>query len=213
MSALPACFIYRRTLNSMIMRKFVLTAVVAVLAVITAGAQTAGNKKPSKQERKAMQARIDSLMNLKAQSAINDTAFVIEADEVTFKRGYTVHVTSNTNFIAFCGDKAVVQVAFNVPWPGFNGLGGITLEGSVSGYKKDYRQEGQHIHTGQRQRRGNISPSVHHPVERRQPGHGQHTAELPFGPHHARRRHRSAGRKQYFPGHSHLTGVPLRRLI
>ena len=34
----------------MIMRKFVLTAVVAVLAVITAGAQTAGNKKPSKQE-------------------------------------------------------------------------------------------------------------------------------------------------------------------
>ena len=126
----------------MIMRKFVLTAVVAVLAVITAGAQTAGNKKPSKQERKAMQARIDSLMNLKAQSAINDTAFVIEADEVTFKRGYTVHVTSNTNFIAFCGDKAVVQVAFNVPWPGFNGLGGITLEGSVSGYKKTTDKKG-----------------------------------------------------------------------
>lgn len=126
----------------MIMRKFVLTAVVAVLAVITAGAQTAGNKKPSKQERKAMQARIDSLMNLKAQSAINDTAFVIEADEVTFKRGYTVHVTSNTNFIAFCGDKAVVQVAFNVPWPGFNGLGGITVEGSVSKYKKTTDKKG-----------------------------------------------------------------------
>ena len=126
----------------MIMKRFVLTAVVAVLAVITAGAQTAGGKKPSKQERKAMQARIDSLMNLKAQSAINDTAFVIEADEVTFKRGYTVHVTSNTNFIAFCGDKAVVQVAFNVPWPGFNGLGGITLEGSVSGYKKTTDKKG-----------------------------------------------------------------------
>ena len=29
-----------------------------------------------------------------------------------------------------------MQVAFNVPWPGFNGLGGITVEGSVSGYKK-----------------------------------------------------------------------------
>lgn len=118
------------------MRKFILTTALAVLAVIAAGAQTTDGKKLSKQQRKAMQARIDSLMNLKAQSAINDTAFVLEADEVTFKRGYTVHVTSNTNFVAFCGNRAVVQVAFNVPWPGFNGLGGITVEGSVSGYKK-----------------------------------------------------------------------------
>ena len=124
------------------MKKFILTTALAVLAVIAAGAQTTDGKKLSKQERKAMQARIDSLMNLKAQSAINDTAFVIEADQVTFKRGYTVHVTSSTNFVAFCGNSAVVQVAFNVPWPGFNGLGGITVEGSVSGYKKTTDKKG-----------------------------------------------------------------------
>ena len=100
------------------------------------------NKKLSKQERKVLQARIDSLTFQKALSAINDTAFVVEADQVTFKRGYTVHVTSNTNFIAFCGDRAVVQVAFNVPWPGFNGLGGITVEGSVSKYKKTTDKKG-----------------------------------------------------------------------
>lgn len=124
------------------MKKLILTMALALLAAIATSAQTTVDKKLSKQERKAMQARIDSLMNLKAQSAINDTAFVIEADEVTFKRGYTVHVTSNTNFIAFCGDRAVVQVAFNVPWPGFNGLGGITVEGSVSGYKKTTDKKG-----------------------------------------------------------------------
>lgn len=33
------------------------------------------------------------------------------------------------------GDQAVVQIAFNVPAAGPNGLGGITVQGSVSGYR------------------------------------------------------------------------------
>ena len=32
-------------------------------------------------------------------------------------------------------DDAVVQVAFNVPFSGPNGIGGVTVQGSVSGYK------------------------------------------------------------------------------
>lgn len=124
------------------MKKTLVTMFLAIFAIATACAQTGDNKKLSKQERKALQARIDSLTFQKALSTINDTAFVVEADQVTFKRGYTVHVTSNTNFIAFCGDRAVVQVAFNVPWPGFNGLGGITVEGSVSKYKKTTDKKG-----------------------------------------------------------------------
>lgn len=76
-----------------------------------------------------------SALNAEAVQAINDTAFTIEADKVEFKRGYTAHVTASTNFVAVSGSNAIVQVAFNVPVSGFNGLGGITLEGIVTGYK------------------------------------------------------------------------------
>ena len=47
------------------------------------------------------------------------------------KRGETVFVTPNTNFISLNDDKAVVQVAPR-PSGGPNGVGGITLEGTAS---------------------------------------------------------------------------------
>ena len=58
----------------------------------------------------------------RSRAGINDTAFTIEADKVEFKRGYTAHVTASTNFVAVSGSNAIVQVAFNVPVSGFNGL-------------------------------------------------------------------------------------------
>ena len=119
---------------------FLITAIIAV--VTSLNAQDDGERKLTKKERKAIEARIDSMKHAKAEQAINDSAFVLEANLVTFKRGQTAHVTSNTNFVAIIGNEASIQVAFNVPWPGFNGLGGITLEGSVSGYKKTTDKKG-----------------------------------------------------------------------
>ena len=45
------------------------------------------------------------------------------------------YVNSNTNFVSVKGDKAVVQVAFNIPVSGPNGIGGVTVDGSVSDYE------------------------------------------------------------------------------
>lgn len=45
------------------------------------------------------------------------------------------YVNSNTNFVSVDGEKAVVQVAFNIPVSGPNGLGGVTVDGSVSSYE------------------------------------------------------------------------------
>lgn len=116
---------------------------VAVLfGMITVTAQESQPKKLTKQERKALRNRIDSLMYTEAEAAVMDSMFVLEADEVVFKRGYTAHVTSNTNFVAVEGREAVVQVAFNVPWSGFNGLGGITVEGNVSKYETHKDKKG-----------------------------------------------------------------------
>lgn len=102
----------------------------------------------TKAERKALQARIDSLQHAEAEKALNDRAFTLEADQVIFKYGQTAYVTSNTNFVSVKDDQAIVQVAFNIPVSGPNGLGGITVEGRFSEYdlKKD--------------KKGNVSLSI-----------------------------------------------------
>ena len=92
-------------------------------------------------ERKAFQEKLDSLMFVEAEKAIFDKDFTLEADKIEFKYGQTAFVNSKTNFVSVKGDKSVVQVAFNIPVPGPNGIGGITLDGNVSNYeiKKDKR--------------------------------------------------------------------------
>lgn len=54
--------------------------------------------------------------------------------QVVFKRGENAYVNSNTNFVSVENDKAVVQVAFNIPSAGPNGVGGVTVEGGFSKY-------------------------------------------------------------------------------
>lgn len=88
----------------------------------------------TREEKKALQAEIDSLQFAEAARALNNRAFTLEADKVVFKYGQTAYVTSNTNFVSVKDNHAVVQVAFNIPVSGPNGLGGITVEGSFSDY-------------------------------------------------------------------------------
>ena len=40
------------------------------------------------------------------------------------------------------GDKAVVQVAFDIPVSGPNGLGGVTVSGSTSDYRQSVDKKG-----------------------------------------------------------------------
>lgn len=107
----------------------------ALLFSATAMAQEANSKTQTREEKKAEQEALDQMLFEEAKQAINDKQFILEADQVMFKYGTTAYVTSNTNFVAVKGDEAVVQVAFNIPVSGPNGLGGVTVTGSVSNYK------------------------------------------------------------------------------
>ena len=89
----------------------------------------------TREEKKALQERLDSLLYAEAEEAIEAKAFTLEANQVVFKHGQTAYVTSNTNFVAVDGNKAVVQIAFNIPASGLNGLGGVTVDGTVSNYE------------------------------------------------------------------------------
>lgn len=88
-----------------------------------------------REERRAQEERQDSLQFSQAFQVINNKAFTLEANQVVFKYGQTAFVSSNTNFVSVNDDQAVVQIAFNIPAAGPNGLGGITVQGSVSGYQ------------------------------------------------------------------------------
>lgn len=116
------------------MKRLVLMMVLA-LFVMVGHIQAQEERELTREEKKAMQEHLDSLLYVEAEQAINQKAFTLEADKVVFKYGQTAYVSSNTNFVAVSGDEAVVQIAFNIPASGFNGLGGITVEGSVSGYE------------------------------------------------------------------------------
>lgn len=102
----------------------------------------------TREEKKALQAEIDSLQFAEAARALNNRAFTLEADKVVFKYGQTAYVTSNTNFVSVKDKRAVVQVAFNIPVSGPNGLGGVTVEGSFSDY--DLRKD----------KKGNLNLSI-----------------------------------------------------
>jgi hypothetical protein len=75
----------------------------------------------------------DSLAGVQAVAAVKNQDFVLEAQSVQFRNGATVFVDSNTNFISVKGNHAVVQISPSNFASGPNGLGGVTVEGSISG--------------------------------------------------------------------------------
>lgn len=66
-----------------------------------------------------------------AAQALQEGRFVLEADQLTFKRGRNAFVSSNTNFVMMNGNNASVQIAANSAFAGPNGIGGITVDGTT----------------------------------------------------------------------------------
>ena len=65
-----------------------------------------------------------------AVQAVKEGKFVLEADQLVFKRGRSAFVSSTTNFVLMDGEHASVQIAANNALAGPNGIGGITVDGS-----------------------------------------------------------------------------------
>lgn len=78
-----------------------------------------------------------------AVQALKENRFVVEVDRVVFKYGDVAYVNTNTNFILVDEDEGSVQVAFNTPYSGPNGIGGVTVDGRVSGIKLKESKKGK----------------------------------------------------------------------
>jgi hypothetical protein len=87
------------------------------------------------QEDRKIRELTDSIAYVQALYAVRNQDFVLEADNVMFRNGNTVFVNSMTNFISVKGNRAVVQISPSNYASGPNGLGGVTVDGVISGYQ------------------------------------------------------------------------------
>ncbi len=151
----------------MIMKKFMALAALMLVATMLTNGVSAQDKKGEQDERteqradrkavkrakhaarkaerarqKAAERAAEAVSFEEAAAAIKAKQFVLEADRVMFRNGQTAYVNSNTNFVLVNLERGTVQVAFNTVQPGPNGIGGVTVDGSVSGLKVNTDKKG-----------------------------------------------------------------------
>ena len=95
------------------------------------------------EQRRELTELTDSIAGVQAAAAVMNRDFVLEADQVTFKNGSTVFVNSSTTFISVKGNRAVVQISPSNFAAGPNGVGGVTVDGGISGYQRMVDKKGR----------------------------------------------------------------------
>jgi len=133
-----------------------LTTLLLLSFTVTTFAQTSKEARAARREalkkereaRKALEAQQDSVAYFKAVEALKEGAFVLEADNVTFPNGITRYVSSNTNYVQVDNGEGIVQTAFtNFAYTsGPNGLGGVTVQGNISGLKIKEDKDGNYYY-------------------------------------------------------------------
>ena len=125
----------KRVLSLMVVFALVLGSMTNLNAQDSKAAEKAkkeAERKEKKEERQAKDAAMDEAAFNNAMQAITNKSFVLEANTVQPINGMVYYVNSNTNFVSLNNGQAMVQIASNSPYPGPNGLGGITVQGSAS---------------------------------------------------------------------------------
>lgn len=134
------------------MKKLLLLCLAAIFSLPTFAQQddkkTAKEQKQIEKEKRKAQQEAQELAQFNAAVlALKNGSFVLEADRVEFKRGAFVNVVSTTNFVMQDGDKATVQLAFQGAAIGPNGVGGLTVEGDVTGPELKTDKKGNYIYS------------------------------------------------------------------
>lgn len=101
------------------------------------------DKKAAKEIRKAAQEKWEKENFELAKQALLDGSFVLEADQLIYPQGRVDNVSSITNFISMKNNKVAVQIAVMNHMPGYNGLGGLTVDGTPS--KIEHRSDKNNV--------------------------------------------------------------------
>ncbi len=124
------------------MRKLLFVLLVALLSFpVMAQKMTKEEKKAAKAEKKELQEKADAERAIVIKNSIDAKQFVLEALFLSDKRGERVVVDPIFNFIGLDGDKAAFQFS-NGTTVGYNGVGGVTVEGNVTNYEVSVNKKG-----------------------------------------------------------------------
>ncbi len=122
------------------MKRIALIALSILLVTGATAQSTSEDRNISKAERKAAraEARRASQEAMDAQyevanKALNELNFLVKFDRLFLRQGGSISLTPQTNFLSVTGNKATIQIIGDPTAFGPNGLGGITLEGQISG--------------------------------------------------------------------------------
>ncbi len=103
--------------------------------------ERAARKAEKEAKKKAEEAEGRRLFEM-AKQAVDSCDFVVEAEKVEFRSGRFVYVNSSTNFVSLQGNEATIQLSFNIPVSGVNGLGGITVDGTITRIEQKQDRQG-----------------------------------------------------------------------
>ena len=92
-------------------------------------------KKEQKEKEEAEKKEMVDLM-------VKHGRFVLEADRLRDRRGNTAIVSPMINFVAADSTSGVLQIGSD-RYVGLNGVGGITVDGSISSYEYSYRKKSE----------------------------------------------------------------------
>lgn len=93
-------------------------------------------------QERAIEQRQDSIAYNEAVIALKEGNWVLEANNVNFFNGITRFVSSNTNYISCEDGEGTIQTAFNNFAYSPNGLGGVTVQGDLSGERMSTDKDG-----------------------------------------------------------------------
>jgi len=129
----------------MMMRKLAFAMVILMLAV-GVQAQEPGSlskreqRKLLKEEKQRQEAKEAERYAKLVEHMVKSATFVLEADMLFDRYGNTRNVQSDINFISADSTEGVLQIGSNA-YLGMNGVGGVTIEGSVGDYEYSYSKK------------------------------------------------------------------------
>ena len=91
---------------------------------------------------KALELQQDSTAFVQALKALKADSWVLEANNVNFSNGITRFVSPSTNYISFDDGEGTIQTAFSNFTYSPNGLGGVTVQGNISGQRMSTDRDG-----------------------------------------------------------------------
>jgi hypothetical protein len=100
-------------------------------------------KEASQKKKEEKAAKIEDAYKL-MDTILTGRKFVLEAHQLRNKQGAQINVTPNLNFVSVDSMRAVIQIGSNER-AGYNGIGGITVDGKVSNWKFSKNDKGKNF--------------------------------------------------------------------